>query len=172
MKEVKGTLYQNWQLWNEPQSIKEYETVNIRDFIEQRIEVLSNCLKTGQELVYWHQGVETLRTDPYALRHILDNLISNAIKYSPEETKICIHVWADEKQVRFQIMDHGIGIPKDDIPHLLEPRFRAGNSHGVPGNGLGLSNVNRLLKRVGGVLEIQSTLNQGSTFIVTIKNQN
>jgi len=70
------------------------------------------------------------------------------------------------------IMDHGIGIPKDDIPHLLEPRFRAGNSHGVPGNGLGLSNVNRLVKRVGGVLEIQSTLNQGSTFIVTIKNQN
>ena len=164
--------FQNWQLWNEPQSIKEYETVNIRDFIEQRIEVLSNCLKTGQELVYWHQGVETLRTDPYALRHILDNLISNAIKYSPEETKICIHVWADEKQVRFQIMDHGIGIPKDDIPHLLEPRFRAGNSHGVPGNGLGLSNVNRLLKIVGGVLEVQSTLNQGSTFIVTIKNQN
>lgn len=164
--------FQNWQIWNEPNSTKDYQCIIIRDFVEERIESLNNSLKKGQELIYWHQGVETMHTDPYAVRHILDNLISNAIKYSPEETKIYIHVSADEKQVRFQILDHGMGIPKEDIQYLLEPRFRAGNSNGIPGNGLGLSNVNKLVKRLGGRLEIQSELNHGSTFIVTIKNQN
>ena len=164
--------FQNWQVWNEPHSTKDYQCILIRDFIEERIEALTNSLKKGQELIYWHQGVDTMHTDPYALRHILDNLISNAIKFSPDETKIYIHVWAEENQIRFQVMDQGMGIPKEDIPHLLEPRFRAANSQGIPGNGLGLSNVNKLVKRLGGTLEIQSTPNQGSTFIVTIKKQN
>lgn len=164
--------FQNWQIWNEPNNQKEQAPLSIRNFLEERIEIISTQLKQGQKLNYWHQGVDQIYTDSYALRHILDNLIANAIKYSPEETRIDIHVWADPKKVRFQISDQGIGIPKEDLPRLMEPRFRASNSNGIAGNGLGLSNVYKLVKRLGGALEVQSTLNHGSTFILTIQNQN
>jgi signal transduction histidine kinase len=163
--------FQNWQVWNNPKSLEENRCINIREFMEERLEMLSSSLKKGQKISYWHQGVEYMYTDPYAIRHIVDNLISNAIKYSPQNSKIKIKIWADQKQVRFEIIDQGIGIPKEDIPHLLEPRYRAGNSNGIAGNGLGLSNVNKLIKRLDGLIEIQSTLNQGSTFIITIQNK-
>lgn len=164
--------FQNWQIWNEPNIEKEQAPLSIRSFVEQRIEIITTQLKHGQKINYWHQGVDQIQTDSYALRHILDNLIANAIKYSPEETRIDIHIWADPKKVRFQITDQGIGIPKEDLARVMEPRFRASNSNGIPGNGLGLSNVNKLVKELGGSLEIQSTLNHGTTFILTIQNQN
>jgi len=165
------TDFQNWELWNNPKSSDDKRCIKIRAFMEERIEMLSSSLKKGQTISFWHQGVESMHTDPYAIRHILDNLISNAIKYSPQNTEIKIKIWAYDKKVRFEIIDQGIGIPKEDIPHLLKPRFRAGNSHGIPGNGLGLSNVEKLIKRLDGLLEIQSTINQGSTFILTIQNK-
>lgn len=106
--------------------------------------------------------------DGKLLRHILSNLLSNAIKYSPEGGEVSFRVQRNGPRTQFEISDQGIGIPKDEIPHLFESFHRASNVGNIQGTGLGLAIVKRSVHRHGGTIEVDSNVGKGTRFVVRI----
>jgi len=109
--------------------------------------------------------------DSYLLRHILSNLLTNAIKYSPTGGKISVQVNCQPEQLVFKISDPGIGIPSADLDHLFESFHRSSNVGDIPGTGLGLSIVKQCVELHQGAIAVETHLKQGSTFIVTLPLQ-
>lgn len=101
--------------------------------------------------------------DPETLTLIINNLISNAIKYTRKQDSIYLRVSKNEKYAIFEIQDTGIGIPKDEIDHILEPFFRSNNITYQKGSGIGLSIVKNFIDRMNGKIDIQSELKKGTT---------
>ncbi len=109
--------------------------------------------------------------DQKQIELILNNLISNAIKYSPNGGIIDVKVTTDDKNLEFRISDSGIGIPEEELPRLFEPFHRAKNSVDIQGTGLGLSIVKHSIELHGGTIEVVSKVGAGTTFTFTIPIQ-
>jgi signal transduction histidine kinase len=101
------------------------------------------------------------------LKHIVMNLVSNAIKFSPEEALIEVETRGDETGHTLSVWDRGIGISAEDQKHLFERFFRAGNATNIQGTGLGLHIVAKYAELMGGTIRCESELDKGTTFIVT-----
>ena len=106
--------------------------------------------------------------DEKLLRHILGNLLTNAIKYSPKDSQIYFHVFGEQNQVKFHVQDQGIGIPDEDQKHLFESFHRAKNVGNIQGTGLGLSIIKKSIDLHQGKIVYHSVLGQGSKFSVTL----
>ena len=103
--------------------------------------------------------------DPARIEQVLANLVSNAIKYSPDGGSVTVRVDRDDDGPFAEVRDQGIGIPPDEIPRLFEP-FRRGAPDIAHGAGLGLSVVCRIVKAHGGSIQVESAPGSGSTFRV------
>ncbi len=116
------------------------------------------------------QGDRPLRPviDARVIRHILTNLLSNALKYTPSKAAVQLTVYYEKQQIIFVVQDRGIGIPEGDLPHLFEPFHRATNVGKIPGTGLGLHIVERYVEVHNGTIMVTSTMDAGTTFRVTI----
>lgn len=110
----------------------------------------------------------TLYVDEKLLRHALDNLLTNAIKYSPQggEIHLELRLMGDEFQAR--VHDHGIGIPEADLDHIFEPFQRASNVGGIPGSGLGMAITRQAAELHGGRVSVTSQLGEGSIFTLSL----
>lgn len=106
--------------------------------------------------------------DEKLIRHIITNLISNAIKYSPQGSIVEFHITLDPSNAVFQIQDHGIGIPPADQEKLFAAFHRGSNARHIPGTGLGLSIVKQCVDLHQGSITVKSEPGHGSTFTVTI----
>ena len=114
---------------------------------------------------------ETVVTaDPDRMRQVVDNLLSNALKYSAEGTDIDLSVEVRGTEMHTSVSDHGIGIPKDEIPQLFERFHRARNvsSRYYGGLGLGLYIARAIVEAHNGSIAVQSVEGQGSTFTMTL----
>jgi signal transduction histidine kinase len=111
--------------------------------------------------------VPVVRADRTAIILALDNLIDNAIRHSGETRTIVVRASGAAEQVRFDVIDHGVGIPADDLPQVRR-RFVRGRTARGPGNGLGLAIVNRIAADHGGALEIMSEVGHGTTATLII----
>jgi signal transduction histidine kinase len=109
---------------------------------------------------------ENIRMDEKLLRHILVNLFTNAIKYSPGGGSIRFELAARTEHIVFRISDQGIGIPEEDQQRLFEEFYRAGNTGQIAGTGLGLAIVKRSVEAHGGSMEVESKVGVGTTFTV------
>jgi PAS domain S-box-containing protein len=110
--------------------------------------------------------------DAGGLSQVFINLINNAVKFSPEgKTVEVIAIKGDDDEARVFIIDHGLGIPPDAIQHLFERFYRAKNVTvaEIPGSGVGLYIVKSIVYELGGRIEVKSELNQGTTFIVSLR---
>ncbi len=112
------------------------------------------------------ENLPNIIADQKLIRQVLINLITNAIKFSPKETHICIRSMVDfESRLVIEVEDHGIGIPEDKIEQALEPFGqvfeRAENSHDQ-GTGLGLPLAKAMMELHGGELRIQSEIGKGT----------
>ncbi|MEW6718326.1 MAG: sensor histidine kinase [Chloroflexota bacterium] len=105
------------------------------------------------------------------LNKIFNNLISNAIKYTPTRGSIRIEVVEKSDQVKVSIADTGIGIPEEALPRLGEEFYRAKNAKksGITGTGLGLSIVKQVMDYFGGKMDIQSVEGQGTMVTLTFR---
>ncbi|HZI08086.1 MAG TPA: hybrid sensor histidine kinase/response regulator [Archangium sp.] len=111
--------------------------------------------------------------DEASLERVLDNLLGNAVKYSPRGGSI--DVWLSEESpgpegwVRLRVQDQGMGIPAEDLPHIFE-RFRRGRNVApvISGSGVGLASAHRLVELHGGTLTVESEEGKGSTFTVRL----
>jgi len=113
------------------------------------------------------EKIETL-ADESLLRHILNNILSNAVKYSGAEKQIDFSVAIDKDEIIFTVTDHGIGIPEEDLKYLFEPFHRASNVDEIKGTGLGLAIVKRCVELHEGSIKIKSAVNEGTTVVVKI----
>src|SRR5690606_1573482 len=121
--------------------------------------------KKNQHILYQHTGEESdFIIDPNLLQNSIINLISNAIKYSGEDTFIELNTQIGRNQLVVTVKDNGIGIPLEEQKSLFEPFFRANNTGSIPGTGLGLNIVKRYVEVMGGRLEYWSEVNQGAIF--------
>jgi PAS domain S-box-containing protein len=106
--------------------------------------------------------------DEMLLRHIFNNLIANAIKYSPDQETVWLELVCEGDRAVFRVQDQGIGIPKADQKRLFESFHRGSNVDGIPGTGLGLSIVKQSVDLHGGKIEVKTTLGKGTTFTVRL----
>lgn len=111
------------------------------------------------------------RLDETLLRHILGNLLSNAVKYSLAGGEVRFDVECQPDRTVFIVADRGIGIPREDLPHLFETFHRATNVRNIAGTGLGLAIVKRAVDRHGGTIAVSSELGCGTRFVVTIPSK-
>jgi len=107
--------------------------------------------------------------DPTRIAQVLTNLVSNAIKYSPEGGPIDVRLRQEGGAAVFEVEDRGLGIPREEWRSIFEPFRRSGGGRGsIPGVGLGLSVARRLVRAHGGEIEVESEPGQGSTFRVVL----
>ncbi len=147
------------------------ETFNLADFITDLVSEMQEIAKTGQQILVHPFEIDDFITDKRLLKNILINLISNAIKFSPESSIIHITLSINQQLLSIAVKDSGIGIPDEDRQHLFERFFRARGAHNIPGTGLGLHIVSRYLEIMKGSIELQSEAEVGSTFTIHIPLQ-
>ncbi|MCT7948805.1 ATP-binding protein [Ancylothrix sp. C2] len=171
------------QLLEEVLTLGKAEAGQIK-FYPERIELSSFCYEIiDEQLLSYHYKTEVefltkgecggACMDRKLLRHILTNLISNAIKYSPDGTPVSLTLTCENNQAIFTIQDHGIGIPPQDRERLFEPFHRAINVGSIPGTGLGLAIVKQCVDLHGGEIWVESQENingeqSGTTFTVSL----
>jgi len=103
-----------------------------------------------------------LVSDEKLLRNIFINLLTNAIKFSPQAREININITFQQQRFIIKVIDFGIGIPEADVKNLFEPFFRAGNASSIHGTGLGLSIIKRAVDLLSGCITIKSVLGKGT----------
>jgi signal transduction histidine kinase len=145
---------------------------NICDYLKNIVEEMNSLLKHKQEIRYLHEGEPEIELDPSLLRHIITNLISNAIKFSPEESSIYIDTKYESGSLVLKVKDHGMGIPPEDQPQLFGRFFRAANVTYIQGTGLGLHIIGKYVELMGGNITVESELNKGTTFIIVFNGEN
>lgn len=111
---------------------------------------------------------ETIHCDPMLMDQVIENMISNALKYSPAETQIDIRGTVLSGQAALTVSDRGVGIPADEIPKLFNRFFRASTATGVEGTGIGLHVARQIALLHGGNITIESVVGRGTSAILTL----
>jgi len=110
----------------------------------------------------------TVNLDERLWRSILSNLLSNAMRYTPDDQPIRLKLAKRQNWLILQVQDEGVGISREDQRHLFEPFHRGRNVSNIPGTGLGLSIVKQFVDLQQGTLQVTSKIGQGSTFTVRL----
>lgn len=140
---------------------------NFKSFCENIITELNLQLKPGQTILYHHHSDQAVaRLDDHLLRHILVNLLTNAIKYSGNTGIIELDTNIETGRYTITVKDHGIGIPKDEQSNLFRTFFRASNTQSIEGTGLGLYIVKRYVTIMNGEISFESNKEYGTAFTI------
>lgn len=150
--------------------IKKEET-RLEYIVNEVLTEINGILKPGQKINYIHEGNAFAQLDRQMLRNILLNLVSNAIKFSPENKSIDVYTSISDKEILITVSDKGMGIPKEEQAHLFERFFRAKNATNIQGTGLGLNIVSKYLEVMNGKINFTSELDKGTTFAIIIPNE-
>lgn len=104
------------------------------------------------------------------LKNIIINLVTNAIKFSNEDSTVSVSSLLKDHQFRLKVKDTGIGISTEDKEHLFDRFFRGRNAANIKGTGLGLHIVSKYLELLGGQITCESQLNSGTLFTITFNS--
>ncbi len=144
---------------------------NLHELVEGIMGEMNGILKSGQQFTHTHEGLQLIYSDKKLIRNVLINLISNAIKFSDENKKIEIRTQISDKKAVISVKDQGMGISAEDKKHLFERFFRGQNATNVQGTGLGLNIVANYIELLNGFIEIESELDKGTCFTITLPNK-
>ncbi|WP_126688286.1 sensor histidine kinase [Nocardioides ferulae] len=146
--------------------------VDLRDTVREVTGLIDSAAQTrGVELhLLLEPGPLEVAGDPTELDRMLGNLVSNAVKYTPDGGRVTVSARHDEGRVVLTVSDDGLGISEEDQLGLFRAFFRTTNPDALvqPGTGLGLTIVATIAERHGGTVEVRSRLGEGSTFTVTL----
>lgn len=145
------------------------EDFDLRECARSMSELYAMTTTTHELTLTTAKDPVMIRADPLRVEQVISNLLSNAIKYSPGGGPIEAAVEASPPWAIVAVRDRGRGIPADELPHVFHPfRRRPAAPDSIPGVGLGLSIVQRIVKAHGGHIEIDSQPGVGSTFRVSL----
>ena len=144
-------------------------TLNLEDFCRELTESMQLSDQNQHLISFTCKGNCTqVEMDKCLLRHILTNIISNALKYSPQGTEVRFDLVCQDNTAIFRIQDQGIGIPQKDRHRLFETFSRCSNVGQIEGTGLGLAIVKICVDLYGGQIQIESEVNVGTTVTVSL----
>ncbi len=114
-----------------------------------------------------------IQVDTVLMNRVISNLIENAIKYAGKGKKILVKTWDDPDWVYVEVRDNGLGIGPEDLAHIFDKFYRVKNdsTHAIKGSGLGLYLVKYFIELHHGVITATSTLGEGTSFIIKLKNE-
>ncbi|MFA9198943.1 MAG: sensor histidine kinase [Aquirufa sp.] len=142
--------------------------VDIAALIQQVAEINGPLVESvnGSIKLQLNELPATMEIDEVHISNVLNNLIDNAVKYSPANPKVEISAQQQEQGVLIAVKDQGIGMPKEALSDIFDAFYRVptGNVHNVKGFGLGLSYVKKIVEAHGGKVHVKSKLGDGSTF--------
>lgn len=124
----------------------------------------------GLTLKWEFTPLPLIRGNPHHLRRVIENLISNAVKYNREGGWIAVNAECRDGYIVVRVADSGIGIPPEDLPHIFDRFYRVQRpeTEDIEGTGLGLSIVKSIVEKHGGRVWVESRPNEGSVFIVLL----
>ncbi|MFI5307085.1 MAG: ATP-binding protein, partial [Polyangiales bacterium] len=150
----------------------EPRTLDVHELCAAVLEDVADGTKEGNRVRFEPAvGTPEVLADENLLKHILENLLSNALKYSQSDRPVRFEVAQRNGALSFSIADQGIGIPEQDRARLFETFHRGSNVGKVSGTGLGLAIVKRAVDLHGGSLSLESRVGEGTRFTVTIPSR-
>lgn len=149
-------------------NIEQVSNEELRMDLSNVVNGLDQLKKPGQEIIIACHLLQDVKVDKRLLGQIMTNLLSNALKFSPEGKPIMLECRLADNGLVVVIKDSGIGISEEDQRHLFERFFRAKNALNIQGTGLGLNIVAKYLELMNGRIKCESKLNVGTTFTVYI----
>jgi len=146
-----------------------YAPFNLEEALMNQKNQIQEIGKPGQKINYQHKGsTSQVSLDQHLLKNIINNLLSNALKFSYEHSEIQMISEIDEKEIKLMIKDDGIGIPQKEQNKIFRRFYRAHNALTFEeGTGLGLNIVKKYVELMQGHISFESEENHGTTFYIT-----
>jgi len=147
-----------------------FEPMSVAPWLQQTVdEFRASPAAAGKEVVVdLAPDLPPVGADAQAMTIVLDNLLDNAVKYSPDSGRIWVQASVVDDAVEIRVRDEGVGIAEEDQPHVFERFYRARESGEVSGAGLGLALVQRIVAAHGGTVAVRSGVGKGSTFTIVL----
>jgi PAS domain S-box-containing protein len=143
--------------------------VDLEAVCREMIQEMRLTLRTKHDLVFGAEGVcPPAVIDTKLLRQILNNVVMNAVKYSPNESRVEVKLECIDDVAVIQVRDHGIGIPEKDQERLFDSFYRGSNTQQIPGTGLGLAIAKTSVEMHGGLIYFTSKEGEGTTFTIEL----
>jgi two-component system NtrC family sensor kinase len=150
------------------------EIVHLENILKYSLDLYENQVrkKNIKLVVDIALDLKPLRANPIRIRQMLDNLIGNAIKYTPAEGSVHVSMSMQGDQIIIKVEDTGVGIPPEEQGRIFEKFYRATNAiKGAEGSGLGLAIVKSIVESHLGRVWVESVVDKGATFIVLLPSQ-
>ncbi len=144
------------------------EPMNLVEFFAEMIDDFRMTYRHHEIQLNLDTSDEPYCSDSTSLGHIFENLIGNALRYTPEGKAVKIDVHERDEMLHVRINDEGIGIPEEEQTRIFDNFYRAKNTVGIPGTGLGLSIVKQYVDLLGGIVRVESRVEQGTQFILSL----
>ena len=143
------------------------DDIDLSELIKEVINEFENL--KGKRVIHFQEPLTTIQllSDEHKIRQALINILSNAIKFTPNDGVIEVTLNDSHPTYIIQINDNGYGISEKDKQHIFE-KFYQIKSHHSGGTGLGLTITKKLIERMHGTISLESTLGQGSTIIIEL----
>jgi signal transduction histidine kinase len=126
--------------------------------------------KSLQLITQLDQELPLIMANMTRLRQVMNNLVGNAIKYTPHEGHVTVKAFQQDGEIRVQVIDTGLGIPTADQPHIFEKFYRVHGDHvaNIKGTGLGLALAKSIIEKHQGRIWLESVFGEGSAFTVAL----
>jgi PAS domain S-box-containing protein len=150
------------------------EVVHLENVLKYSLDIFENQAKKKEIKlsVDVAPDLTPLRANPIRIRQMLDNLVGNAIKYTPQNGNVHVSMSMQGDQIVIKVQDSGVGIPTEEQGRIFEKFYRATNAaSGIVGSGLGLAIVKSIVESHQGRVWVESAMGKGSTFIVLLPTQ-
>lgn len=155
----------------ENQQILDMEEINFGELLREKILELEELIEKKDLIILCDISDVKVISCLSFLEIIINNLLSNAIKFTERNGTISISLKHDGEFVVLKISDSGVGIDEDTGKHIFDKFYQGDTSHNAEGNGLGLALVKKVIDNIGGKIAVESEVNKGSTFTVTLQKK-
>lgn len=142
--------------------------ITIADFFEQAVSDVQQSTSTHKIKLKITSSEKIIKSDEKLLKNIVNNLLTNAIKFSPTSASVSINIMCTPEALTLEVKDSGIGIAKEDLPSVFTSFYRGSNVGTIQGTGLGLSIVKKAVTLLRGDIQIHTKSGQGTKISVTL----
>ncbi len=144
-------------------------SLSLKEFFDSLIEEVRSTVKERREINFTFSCANNkINADDKLLRNVVNNLLTNALKFSAADTPVAIAVSDFKGGILIEVTDEGIGIEESELKSIFESFQRGSNASAVQGTGLGLSILKKAVELMDGSIDVKSSLSKGSTFSVQI----
>jgi two-component system, OmpR family, sensor kinase len=150
----------------------EHKPVALKELLEEAVALSAQAVEPAREIALNLPRLPWPVADVWGDRDLLvlvfRNLLDNALKFTTPDQQVEVRVSEDGRMANVDVVDTGPGIPADEIPHIFEELYRGQNARGVPGSGLGLKLVERIVELHAGTVSVRSKPEFGTVFTVRL----